>query len=293
MSKQKEYRVLTKKKEEWVVPIYFYQDIIPEKFTSKTITFKNNDLSIRFVQLYDQLISIPYAPWGSFSFSGEIKESSFKTLMNKIKETAKAKTVSSLVIKDVPSFYEKALPTEWYKSMGFTLRKEINQHIHLLERNELHVMQKRKLKKASKILEFHRLKDISQAYDLLYTWRNYNNIPLNIEKNHLQMLFKKFPNHYDCWGTIHGNDISAICVTIKVTSEVVYYFLPSTSPEHKAYSPMVFLMQEMSRVYKSEGFKIFDLGQSSIEGKKQEGLFLFKKRMGAQQSDKIIYELGI
>ena len=54
---------------------------------------------------------------------------------------------------------------------------------------------------------------------------------------------------------------------------------------------MVLLLQELCSHYQQEGFNVFDLGQSSIEGIPQEGLFQFKERMGAISTEKTTFRL--
>ena len=53
---------------------------------------------------------------------------------------------------------------------------------------------------------------------------------------------------------------------------------------------MVLLMVSLMESLTSKGAKLLDLGLSSIDGKKQSGLYAFKKRMGAKETASLVYE---
>ncbi|MEM9897232.1 MAG: GNAT family N-acetyltransferase, partial [Bacteroidota bacterium] len=87
--------------------------------------------------------------------------------------------------------------------------------------------------------------------------------------------------------------ISAACISVRVTSKIAYYFLPGTSPLFRSHSPMVLLIAGMVAYYKEQNLQFLDLGVSSIQGKPQETLRLFKQRMGAQECLKSTFTLDL
>ncbi len=58
-------------------------------------------------------------------------------------------------------------------------------------------------------------------------------------------------------------------------------------------SPMVFLIVSMANWCKERNIDFLDLGISSIEGQLQQGLYDFKKRMGAIDAEKWTFELEL
>lgn len=239
----------------------------------------------------DQLLSLPYAPWGSFVSDRSATQKDFKELVNQIHSFAKDQHIKSLLIKHPPSFYGHSVPLSWMKHASQDVQTEINQHIDLTQPVNYHEMERRKLRKASSYLHLREIKNASASYDLLSKWRREGNIPLNIESNHLEALMTNLPQYYTCWGAFHDEKPMAVCVCVKVTDDTMYYFLPATSPKHRQHSPMVFLIDQLIKKYTEEGFRYFDLGQSSVDSIKQEGLFQFKVRMGAQSTEKPVFSM--
>jgi lipid II:glycine glycyltransferase (peptidoglycan interpeptide bridge formation enzyme) len=73
----------------------------------------------------------------------------------------------------------------------------------------------------------------------------------------------------------------------------LYYFLPATGVDFLSESPMVFLIVAMANWCKERNIQFLDLGISSVEGHLQQGLYDFKKRMGAKDSEKWTLEQSL
>jgi hypothetical protein len=283
----------TKKPHKSDVPLYFSDEIIPAGQKHKNVVFNNSKIRIDFTQIENSLMSIPYAPWGSFLVLDKYDEKDFEKLIQEINQYGRSESVEKIVIKHPPPIYTHSIPLQRLRKIDITSRREINQHINLINRPSLHTMEKRKLSKCKRRFTFSRWNHPGDVHDLIKKWRTEKGIPLNIDKKHLFNLFQKKPSHYDCWAVLDNQEPIALCVCIQVTSDVVYYFLPATAPSHQKSSPMVFLINEICNYYSMHGFSILDLGQSSINGNVQQGLFEFKKRMGAETSYKPTFEWSI
>jgi hypothetical protein len=263
------------------IPIYFSEEIIPKDRFSQTTTYSNDRLAVTFCRMGNTYISVPFAPWGSFYRQSKSEYSDLEALLNQIIRSAKSQHISTLTIKHPPSIYTHGIPVSWLKQFGFELRQEdVNQHLSFHENPNLHDMEKRKLSKLQGFA-IHKPVDFNKYFNNLLKWRKAQEIPVNISYEHLSNLFLKFPDRYEIWSIENQTDTMAICFVIRVTAKHVYYFLPATNPKYRSVSPMVLLIKKLSEHYKQKGFEYFDLGQSSINGTLQEGLFDFKKRMGA------------
>lgn len=277
------------------IPIYFSYDFVPEKLKNHRVTFEDPHLFVCFHQSNHQWNSLPYAPWGSFYCREKLTKAKFDRSIEAMAKLAQSSNVKSIILKHPPSIYQQSVPEDWLYECGFEeVNREINQHLMLNRNLDLHQMEIRKLEKGMGKMEVALINNWSYAYDLIQQWRLIANIPLNIQKEHLIDLVTSFADKYDCWQVSNeSGKILSICISIKVTSKHVYYFLPATNPAFRSGSPMVSMLVSMSRHYQKLGFEYFDLGQSSINGVLQTGLFNFKKRMGALQSHKSTYRLEI
>jgi hypothetical protein len=276
------------------IPVFFSEKFAPINRQNSWFSVQKPGLIGCFDLERKKASSLPYAPWGSIWKTAEVDYRGFEDWKEELIQLAREQKIETIVIKHPPSFYQGAISHEWIQKVGFEkVSKEINQHLDLTNPITLHEMEKRKLTKSQDTITVHSSKNWQQVYTWLQEWRTIQNIPLNIEWDHLQYLTNAFPDRYESW-MAKWNDIEiALCITVKVTSQHIYYFLPATHPDYRQMSPMVVLLHHMANHYAHAGYNWFDLGQSSIEGIRQNGLYQFKKRMGAFDSEKIIYELDL
>ena len=134
--------------------------------------------------------------------------------------------------------------------------------------------------------------ELEMAHQFISACRQVQGLAINIEWNHLKNL-NDATNAYESFGVFREAKLSAVCITVKASDEVAYYYLPATSPTFRTESPMVMLIEGMADYYKNKGFQSFDMGVSSLLGKPQESLLLFKERMGALRSEKSTFSLAI
>ena len=81
----------------------------------------------------------------------------------------------------------------------------------------------------------------------------------------------------------------AATVCVLVNEEVLYNFLPAHDENYKSLSPVVFLVQGIYNYAFAESLKFIDLGISSLQGKPQAGLIIFKERLGGQPASKLSF----
>lgn len=231
--------------------------------------------------------SIPGSPFGGVLSDNTASEGN--KFIKSMEDSLKNIGVHSLEITLPPFFYSNYLNTELFLQNGYTERfKNFNQHIELYSESKFHYMEIRRLKKAEKKhLIFTESDEIEKIHAFLNKCRKQQGLKINIELHRFILLFEAFPDRYRAWNVHDGYKWVAALVTVNVTDEIVYYFLPGSDKNYNKWSPMVFLVDSLLDVLRNEGKKILDMGVSSVEGKKQEGLFKFKERLGAKSSPKL------
>jgi hypothetical protein len=235
-----------------------------------------------------QAISLPRALFGSFYFQGSIGKADFLNWHNELEGWLIKEGICEIIVTHPPHFYVHYCVQEWLKAAGYQIKnQEYNQFITLSRKSSLHPMEQRKIGKADqKDWQIEIENDWDEVFRFLYQNRKEQQIPLNIEKDTLLMLASKLTHQYQAWTLKRKDEWLALVVTAHILPETQYYFLPVTATKHRHDSPMAFLMYQLTRIFRKEGFTYFDLGISSIEGQLQTGLFNFKKRMGAEYTYK-------
>lgn len=255
----------------------------------KVLVHDTDNFKVVFNLENQRAASLPNGLFGSFEKKNRSADfHSFEKFWDITKNGLKKKKISRVEIVHPPSIYAGYVAPEWMEEIGFSIQYEdINHHIPLGD-FQLHDMERRKLEKLGKT-NFEFTKESHKAFDRVYDFLNVcrmeKGLELNIRKFKLARLFKTFPQHYDIFcGRIDG-ELACAAITLKTADGIVYYFLPATLERFKKQSPMVGLLDGIVKYFREEG-QYLDLGISSMAGSPQEGLIVFKERMGGISSSK-------
>lgn len=271
----------------------FYQSgYLSHQKYDHSLAFLNENHLVYFTLQGSTANSIDNSPFGSFLKLSNEKKKTFSSFQESVESCLKDEGISKICIKHPSPIYYSFEDPALLASVGYSaLYNDINQHIVLDDNweNGMHKMQKRKYQSLLaegfdfKIIESESVESVHQ---FLSVCRQSQGLQINISLEKLQNLIAALPGRYDLFGIFRDGKISAACISVRVTNDIAYYYLAGTSPLFRSSSPMVLLISEMATYYKNLGFNYFDLGISSIEGKAQETLRLFKERMGAIESIK-------
>ncbi len=279
------------------IPVtYFKQEYLETQNHPVFRGYSSSDLFIPFYIEYENAISIPRSPFGSFYQKKEDK-ANLITFWKAVLDDMRDQGIKRVEIRNPTPIYSSFPQYSVLEDMGFAvLYKDLNQHINLTGEVYLHQMQKRKLK-ALKEQGFRFSKmdsdQLETAHKFLTVCREAQGLQINTSWEHLKKLATAMPGTYECFGVFREKKISALCITVKVTDKVAYYYLPGTSPMFRNQSPMVMLIDGMVDHYRDDGFEYFDLGVSSFEGRIQETLKVFKERIGAIETEKVTFALDL
>ncbi|WP_421764584.1 GNAT family N-acetyltransferase [Ekhidna sp.] len=275
---------------------YFQKGYFRSQSYSTFKSYCSEDFFIPFDITPEKAISIPRSPFGSFFCrSNEIKDAQY--FIERVKDDLIKHGVNNIEIIHPSSIYHSFISGEIIQSTGFNIEfEDINQHIDLSEdwEESIHTMQKRKLDALqSEGFEFRKMEknEFETAHKFLSVCRQAQGLQINISWEHLNNLIMELPDAYECFGVFREDKISALCITVNVTTDIAYYYLPATSPMFRDKSPMVLLISGLVSYYRSKGFKQLDMGVSSFQGKPQETLRIFKERMGAKETVKPTFKL--
>jgi len=87
----------------------------------------------------------------------------------------------------------------------------------------------------------------------------------------------------------NGAEIVAASVTVSISSEVLYHFYPASAKSYHQYSPSILLHQGLHQYASAKGYRLLDLGISSIPGNPYYSLMEFKERIGGVPSLKFAF----
>lgn len=279
-------------------PILFYQNgYFTSQAYSDFIAFSDENFFIAFDQIDNVAISIPRSPSGSIFCRNNNKnaEQFIETFIDHFRE----KGIKNIQLTHPSPIYTPFVSKSLLEKTGFDLAyNDVSQHIVLQPHWEdsIHKMQKKKLEGLkNEGFEFRKMEndELETAHKFLTVCRQTQGLQINISWEQLKKLNDALPGKYECFGVFRDSKISALCIVVNVSTEVAYYYLPATSPMFRNQSPMVMLIAGMVEHYRERQYKHLDLGVSSVEGKPQEPLKIFKERMGGVATEKPTFLLHL
>ncbi len=238
------------------------------------------------------------APFGGIECSDPGQLSMF---ISYIKDTLKKSGAASVTIRQSPSCYQPDTTESIHEALidqGFRLKySDCNQHLLVNTTSfkaHLDDQKKRRLNKIKSLAPRIEILDAIDSdiwFDLFRKSREHKDFPVTISSEEYKDLSLKLPGVYQYAGVYLEETLVANAVFVHVNKDVLYYFLGASDPEYAAVSPSVLLLEAMYEYAQRQHYKMIDLGISSVNGKLNEGLHLFKKHIGAMDSRKNTYEL--
>lgn len=170
------------------------------------------------------------------------------------------------------------------------ITQETNQHIVVTAQPTsalLHRSALRKLRKCQRGgLAFRELSAaaLPEFHALLSEARQRKQRPVSLSLLQLQRLFDTLPNDFRLVGVFDQQRLVSACVVVRLNAHMLYYFLPADHPDYQSFSPSVMLLSGLYEYAQQTHCTIIDLGVSSLEGEVNQGLFRFKRSVGAESS---------
>lgn len=233
-------------------------------------------------------VSLPKSPFGGVSASEEVNEPDVRLLANAVLRKAEGRPLTVFLpytgyLSTTGSWFSNSL-----REAGFTVAfQDTQQYIEVsVERSlseSMHDSQLRRLAKCEKagfLFAEEPFEHLAEIYSFIEACRTEQSIPLNISLEVLRKSWVNMKGSYNLFVVRDQEEVIAACITVTVSREVLYYFLPAASAAYNQFSPMVMLIFNLYKWAQKSNYRLIDLGRASIEGEVQEGLREFKDRMG-------------
>ncbi|MBL6447223.1 hypothetical protein JMN32_12950 [Fulvivirga sp. 29W222] len=241
-------------------------------------------------------VSLLKSSFGSFELGEGITEDQLSYFVDQMLHKLKVKGFEKVQIISFPEIYN----INQFKTIDGVLSKfdfrttEIypNQYLPVNpQRNFFSLVkseERRYLNRGKKLgFDFRRLDitSLPSAYDLIRNCRDDKGYKVSMTYKELEQTILKFPDNYFIFGLFYQGQMIASSVCIKINRNILYDFYHGDDLNFRKHSPVVPLLEGIHMYAQYENYQILDLG-TSIE----DGVFAFKKNLGAMVSEKVVFE---
>jgi len=238
--------------------------------------------------------------FGSVEFSEMLPAEALRALISEISAQCAKEGVRGIRMVSYPDCYA---PNQARRlratllSAGFSVKyEEFNQHLTVSDQPfvaHLHAAERRRLRKCQQagFTSGPWLNpDVDALFDLIKNARLRKGFPVSMSRDALAQLLTAFGEVCPVFAVWDGSQLIAACIGIRVTEEILYYFLPADHADYLKFSPAVMLVESLYQYAQQHRMTLLDLGISTSQGVRNEGLIQFKQRLGAVGSPKLVFE---
>ena len=148
----------------------------------------------------------------------------------------------------------------------------------------------KRLKKCnSSLFVFEQSKNFKKSYEVIKINRTSKDVKISMSYEQIMKMQKRFPDDLFFFDLKDGVKIIASSLCIKIKEDILYVFYWGDLPGYEKFSPIVSLSKNIYDFAALNGFKILDVGTSSLNGEPNHGLIRFKDGLGFQPSLKFTY----
>lgn len=253
---------------------------------------------IFFSKKDDTAVSLPASSFGSFDLIQSVKSEHLVVFVDMILKKLSNSGYQAIQITSFPEFYNAKhfnLISDVLTQFDFKITQEhVNHYLSLRGddfRNLVRHDERRYLNKAQSagfIFSELDTSHLPEAYELILSCRKHKGYDISMTLDELHQAILDFPNRYLIFGLFSGEQLIAASVCVKVNERILYDFYHGDHLAFRKYSPAVPLIQGIYSYAQKHQFYMLDMG-TSIE----EGVYKFKKNLGAIDSRKTIFERTI
>jgi hypothetical protein len=236
--------------------------------------------------------------FAGLSFSKDIKYSELIRFYKQVESSLLIKGAKMLEVLPAPQSHDElAFAKQVYllKSLGFEIKRcDLNQSLLIDSRNLIDRMsygnQKRLLKCEREGLVARQLplSKLSLVYETLAINRANKGYKMSMSMSQLQKIVDTFPKDIVLFGCPDGEHLASAAFCLRLSSEVLYVFYWGDRPEYATFSPVVSVADSIYRYGQTQGFKLLDVGTSTIDVEPNIGLLEFKRGLGFNESLKLV-----
>tara|TARA_B100001059_G_scaffold115694_1_gene116019 strand:+ start:3095 stop:4021 length:927 start_codon:yes stop_codon:yes gene_type:complete len=173
--------------------------------------------------------------------------------------------------------------------LGFEISKSELNHSIVITKNTLEQeMSRNNIKRLKKCnlssFEYSQSKDFKRSYEVINENRKSKNIKISMSYSQIMKMQKQFPNDLFFFDLKDKQKIIASSLCIRIKQDILYVFYWGDLPGYEKFSPIVSLSKNIYDFAVLNGFKILDIGTSSLNGEPNHGLIKFKEGLGFKPS---------
>ena len=127
------------------------------------------------------------------------------------------------------------------------------------------------------------------AYDAVVVNRTSKGYVISMTYEQLGQMMALFPNRFHFFNVTQVGNVIAGAVCIAVSSDVLYVFYWGDLPGYEIFSPVVLLANGIYEFAQRNGFRLLDVGRSSLNNEPNYGLIRFKEKLGFEASLKLTF----
>lgn len=248
------------------------------------------------------------ASFGSIEFSEEVPDEALDRLIDALVTYSKKLLLPDKKLPDhgirlvnYPDFY---LPNQArrlrkrFLAKGFVVAyEELNQHVPVTSGpfiDQLHAAERRRLRKCQQAgftTSIWENPDSDELIAFIQKARIRKRLPITIQSKDLASLLANFSDFCPVFAVRNNHQLIAVCLGIRITADILYYFLPADHEDYQPFSPSVLLIEALYKHCQQHGISLLDLGISTSKGVRNEGLIRFKRQLGALETPKFVYEM--
>lgn len=202
----------------------------------------------------------------------------------------------TILIRQAPEFYQEKSYEDLFLKGGFRIKLSETDSFIEVNGDYGKKIQPRKAKKLRSLrrmdyqAEQLLLSHLSEVYSFILKARTEKRYTLSMNLEQIQELANHFPDRVLLFGVRRKEEMIAAAICLKVKGNWLYDFYHDHDSAHDAESPIILLMDRIYKFCQDNSIQWLELGTSMHEDKVNEGLILFKERLGAKRVMKITYE---
>ena len=173
---------------------------------------------------------------------------------------------------------------------------EVNYDLLINDRNFIDLIDYGNVKRIRKMLKCGFVAEkigntsLSQVYRVIAENRSRLGVVVSMTENQLENMIDRFPDRVHLFAVYRDSqrtEILASAVCIAITDSILYVLYWGDVADMGSYSPVALLAKTVYEYCQANGFKLLDVGISTLKGIPNFGLVKFKQNLGFVESLKV------
>lgn len=257
---------------------------------------KKQVLAAIHFHVIDKIAASPLrASFGGLELNASIDENIVSDFIEFVVEELRSSGTKKIIVRQPPLVQEDTRVTRSFLGADFKIRMtELDSFLNVSGKfsDRLQDRKSRKLKSLKKrnwIFKSQSRAHLFETYQFILMCRAAKEYSLSMTFEQLEQLAKVFPKNIFLFQVLDEGKIIAASISIKIKDNWLYDFYHDHDADYDASSPILFLMESIYNFCKVNSIQSIELGTSMKGEVVNEGLLIFKRRLGAITVPKITF----